>query len=149
MRLADTIGSVLAQKGFGAFQTTPEETVYDAVKKMAEHQVGGLVVTSKGKLVGMVTERDYARKVALLGRRSHEVHVRDIMVSPAWYVGPDNTVDECMALMTEKRIRHLPVLQNDTIMGVVSIGDLVKWIISAQDGAIRHLENYVSSSYPG
>jgi len=148
MKLADTIGSVLAHKGFQALQVESEATVYEAVKQMAAHQVGSLLVTEDGQLVGMITERDYARKVALMGKRSTEIQVRDIMSSPVIFVGPDHTVDQCMALMTENRIRHLPVLQGDTIMGLISIGDLVKWIISAQNGTIRLLESYINAGYP-
>jgi CBS domain-containing protein len=116
---------------------------------MSEKHVGALVVLSAGQLIGIITERDYARKVILQGRQSRETRVREIMTTPVLYVTPEQTINECMHLMTSRQIRHLPVLDADRVTGIVSIGDLVSWIITAQDETIRHLHNYINGSYPG
>ena len=121
----------------------PSTSVFDAVKLMAEKNIGALLVLEEQKIVGIITERDYARKVVLLGRSSKETPVRDIMSSPVMYVRPDQTNEECMALMTENRLRHLPVVDQGKLIGLISIGDLVKDIISEQKFIIDQLEHYI------
>ena len=124
----------------------PEATVFEAVKLMAERNVGALVVLEGEKIVGVVSERDYARKVALMARSSRDTPVRDIMTSPVMTVRPDQTNEECMALMTQNRLRHLPVMDGARMIGVVSIGDLVKDIISEQKEIIQQLEHYIAGN---
>jgi len=139
----------LAQKGNEVWSVSPEASVFDAISAMSEKHVGALVVISSGQLAGIITERDYARKVILKGRQSRETQVREIMSAPVLSVSLDQTIGDCMHLMTSRQIRHLPVLESDRVIGIVSIGDLVNWIISAQDHTIRQLHNYISGSYPG
>jgi len=126
------------------YSTTPSSSVFDAVKLMAEKNVGALVVMEGGAIVGVITERDYARKIVLLARSSKETPVREIMTSPVMYVQPDRTSEECMALMTEYRVRHLPVMDKGEVIGLVSIGDLVKDVISEQKFIIQQLEQYIA-----
>ena len=147
--LNETVRSVLAQKSHVLCSISPESSVYDAIAIMSEKYIGALVVLSAGRLVGIITERDYARKVILQGRQSRETSVREIMSAPVLFVTPEQTIGNCMHLMTSRQIRHLPVLEGDQIIGIVSIGDLVNWIVMTQDDTIRHLHNYITGSYPG
>ena len=145
MKLLDRVDLILKQKGSQVYSITPDVTVYEALEKMAENAIGALVVMDGTDLVGILSERDYARKVILSGRSSKEMKVHEIMSSPAVTVDLKTTVDECMERMTEKRCRHLPVVEGGRVVGVVSLGDAVHWIITAQKRTIRQLENYISS----
>ena len=147
-KLDEGIGYLLDLKGPKVYSVHPGQTMYEVIEMMAEKGVGALLVMEGDELVGIVSERDYARKVILKGRSSKETSVRDIMTSPVIFVSPEHTVDECMKIMTEHRIRHLPVAKGGRVKGVVSIGDLVKWIISKQEEAIQHLEGYIAGRYP-
>lgn len=146
--MAETIAAILADKGRNIWCVGPDATVYDAIAFMMEKRVGALLVIADGVLVGIISERDYARKVILQGRSSKDTSVREIMTRSVITVSPENSVDECMMIMTEHRIRHLPVLEGTNIAGVVSIGDLVKAIISEQAHTIGQLHTYISSTYP-
>jgi CBS domain-containing protein len=145
----DTIETLLGKKGRDVYFVTPDASVYEAIEMMSDRRVGALVVLDAGRLAGIVSERDYARKVVLQGRHSRETAVGEIMTRDVVTVTPEQTVDECMRLMTDRRIRHLPVLAGDRVVGVISIGDLVKWIISAQEATIHQLSSYIAGSYPG
>jgi CBS domain-containing protein len=148
MKLLDPVECILKVKGSQIYSISPGATVYEALEKMAVYGIGALLVINGDELVGVFSERDYARKVILTGRSSRETTVDDIMTHPAVSVTPLTTVDECMQHMTDKRCRHLPVVNDGKVVGVVSIGDLVHWIISAQDLAIHQLEGYVYGKYP-
>ncbi len=142
-----TIREILQHKGTAVWSIAPEATVFEAIQLMAEKNVGALLVTRSDKLVGIISERDYTRKVALRGKSSKDTAVREILSGRVLTVTPGHTVEECMRLMTEHRVRHLPVLEGERIAGVVSIGDLVNWIISAQSSTIHQLETYITG-YP-
>jgi len=142
--LATTIRDVLRNKSREVWSTRPDATVYQAIELMAEKQVGALPVMENGQIAGIISERDYARKIILKGRSSKETAVSEIMSSPVISVSPEHTVGECMRIITENRVRHLPVLESGRMIGMISIGDLVNWIISEQQETIRHLEAYIS-----
>jgi len=144
-----TAGGVLASKADRTIHAIPPEaSVFDALKLMAEKNVGALLVMPRGELpVGILTERDYARKIILMARASKDTLVRDVMTSPVMYVSPDRTSEECMALMTEHRLRHLPVMDGGKLIGLISIGDLVKDVISEQKFLIQQLERYISGEH--
>lgn len=147
MNVTGTIDSVMNQKPREVWSVAPDATVYDAIALMAEKNVGALLVVENGSLVGIVSERDYTRKVMLRGKRSRETLVREIMSTQLTTVDPKESVDDCLRFMTEKRIRHLPVVKGGEIYGVVSIGDLVKHVISVQSATLDQLERYISGGY--
>ena len=146
--LNESVKSVLAKKSQTLWSISPERSVYEAMAIMSEKHIGALVVLSAERLVGIITERDYARKVILRARQSRETEVREIMTTPVLIATPEQTIGQCMYVMSSRQIRYLPVLEADRVIGIVSIGDLVDWIISAQDDTIRHLHNYITGSYP-
>lgn len=147
LKHTEPVGSLLNQKGREVYSIPPSTSVYDALALMAEKEIGALLVMEGDKLVGVISERDYARKVILQGRSSKETKVSEIMTADLITVTPQDSVDDCMKLMTENRIRHLPVCDGGKVVGVVSVGDLVKSIISAQEQEIQHLHAYITGSY--
>lgn len=148
MEVLETVRSILKQKGSQVWSVTPATTVYQAVEMMADKAVGALAVVSNNKIVGIISERDYARKVILKGKSSRETPVGKIMSGTVFTATPDYTVDDCMRIMTAHRIRHLPVVQGEDLVGMISIGDLVKAIISTQAETIDQLTNYIEGKYP-
>jgi CBS domain-containing protein len=150
MKISDTIDQVLRHKSFNEIiRLDPEQTVYDALKTMAEYDVGALMVFSGRRLVGILSERDYARKGVLRGHHSKDTKVSEIMTSPVVSATRNHTVDECMSLMTERHFRHLPIAEGDDVVGIISMGDLVRWVISGHEQHIQALEGYITGAYPG
>jgi CBS domain-containing protein len=147
MNVTGTIDAILNQKSGDVWSVAPDATVYDAVATMAEKNVGALVVMEGDQLVGIISERDYTRKVMLRGKRSRETQVHEIMSTELTTVNPKESVDDCLRFMTEKRVRHLPVVDEGRLRGVLSIGDLVKHVISVQSATLDHLERYISGGY--
>jgi CBS domain-containing protein len=144
MEIAGSVGSILAHKGSVVWSIAPNSMVFDAIKLMADKNVGALPVVENGQLVGMISERDYTRKVSLKGKSSKDTPVREIMTQEVVSVNVADTISECMRVMTDSRIRHLPVMEGKKMIGLVSLGDLVKWVISAQAATIDALEKYIS-----
>jgi len=142
-----TVKELLREKGSQVYTIAPQSTVYEALELMAAKNIGSLVVLEHGNVAGVFTERDYARKVILKGRSSKTTTVAELMVTDVLYVSPDDTIENCMALMTDKRLRHLPVMENGKLAGVVSIGDIVKVIISEREFTIRELERYITGGH--
>ena len=144
MKSSVPISALLHHKNPALWTIAPEATVFEAIKLMAEKNIGALLVMSGGSLVGVFTERDYTRKIALQGKKSMETRVREVLSSEIISAAPHHTIEECMKLITENRVRHLPVLENGKVTGIVSIGDLVNWTISAQDAAIDQMQQYIA-----
>ncbi|MEO5924082.1 MAG: CBS domain-containing protein [Bryobacteraceae bacterium] len=149
VRFDEPVRSLLQKKAPVVWSISPEGTVYEAIQLMSEKHVGCLLVLSGGHLTGIITERDYARKVVLMGRASQQTRVRDIMTKPVLFVRETDTLDGAMRVMTARRLRHLPVLHGDDVVGVISMGDLVSWLLDAQHETIAHLRGYIDGSYPG
>jgi CBS domain-containing protein len=149
MKPLDTLDSVLRFKGRQVWSIAPTATVYEAIARMSEKSVGALLVLSEGRLEGIISERDYARKVILKERSSKDTPVWEIMTDRLITASPNSTVEECMRVMTENRIRHLPVVDGEKVVGIVSIGDLVNWTITAHEETIGHLQGYIEGRYPG
>lgn len=143
------VKEILNQKGRDVFSVKPEDTVYNAIAKMAEYNIGALLVVEAGKLVGIISERDYRNKVILKGRTSKTTTVEEIMTDKVIRVNPTDSVNLCMQLMTDKKIRHLPVVDDEKIVGVISIGDVVKTVIATQKVEINSLRDYIGGGYPG
>jgi CBS domain-containing protein len=146
MKTLTPISSLLHHKGSAVWHIAPEATVLDAIKLMADKNIGALPVMSRDLLVGIFTERDYTRKIALMGKTSKDTRVQDVLSGEVTCITPNDSVEECMRLMTEHRIRHLPVVDGQKVLGIISIGDLVNWIISAQNSAIEQMEQYIAGS---
>jgi CBS domain-containing protein len=142
-----TVKELLREKGSQVWTIGPQATVYEALELMATKNIGSLVVLEQGNVAGIFTERDYARKVVLKGRSSKTTTIGELMITDVLYVGPDDTIEDCMALMTDKRLRHLPVMENGKLVGVVSIGDIVKVVISNREFIIRELERYITGGH--
>lgn len=143
----DSVRQLLRTKGGNVWTISPDATVYQALEFMAEKDIGALVVTQDGEVVGIFSERDYARKVILHGKSSMNTSVGELMVKQVYYVSPENTIEDCMSLMTEKRVRHLPVLKDKELVGLISIGDVVNQVIKHQKFKIRELEKYITGGY--
>ncbi|HTV14761.1 MAG TPA: CBS domain-containing protein [Acidobacteriaceae bacterium] len=146
MEITGTVGALLHNKSGEVWSLDPSASVYEAIRLMAEKSVGALLVMRDAKLAGIVSERDYARKVVLQGRDCNKTPVSEIMTAEVITVTPQHTVEECMRIVTEKRIRHLPAVDGDLVVGIVSIGDLVNWLLTQQQETIRHLEAWISAT---
>lgn len=148
MGISSTVRELLNLKGKDVWSARPNQTVFEALRMLAEKNIGALLVLDEGKLVGIFSERDYSRKVFLLGKSSKETKVEEVMTEDVCFVTPDTNIEECMALFTDKRIRHLPVMEADQLVGVISIGDVVNKIIREQKFTIGELENYITGYSP-
>jgi CBS domain-containing protein len=149
MHIVGNIDTLLSRKGATLWSIDPDATVFEAIELMADKNIGALPVMREGKLVGLFSERDYTRKVVLKGKTSRQTPVREIIPAEVVSVECGETIEECMRLMTEHRVRHLPVLEGSRVVGIISIGDLVNWIISSQDDALAQMQDYISGKYPG
>jgi CBS domain-containing protein len=149
MNISGTIDSILNDKGTTIWAVDPDDTVFEAIQLMADKNIGALLVMRDDRLIGIFSERDYTRKVVLKGKSSRETAVREIISTPVISVEPGDSVENCMRIMTENRVRHLPVMVGKNVVGIVSIGDLVNWIISAQHMALNQMEDYITGKYPG
>ena len=149
MDVSGTISAILNHKSDEVFSIAPDAMVFEAIEMMDKKNVGALLVMQQGRLIGIISERDYTRKVFLRGKRSRETKVAEIMSANPTVTHPREPVEKCLRLMTDKHIRHLPVLEDDKVVGVISIGDLVKHVISCQSAAIAHLEHYIHGGYTG
>jgi CBS domain-containing protein len=148
MEILGSVGSVLARKSSAVWSIAPNSTVFEAIQLMADKNVGALPVLDNGQLIGMISERDYTRKVSLKGKSSKQTPVREIMTQEVVTVKIADSINECMRVMTDCRIRHLPVMEGERMIGLVSLGDLVKWVISAQAATIEALQKYITGDYP-
>jgi len=149
MEIQGTVRDILHSKAGKIWTTTPEASVYEAIGLMGEHNVGALIVMEDGKVAGVLSERDYSRKVVLRGRTSRDTKVAEILTRPAITVEPTTGVEICMELMTKQRIRHLPVVEGESLVGLVSMGDIVNWMLQTQRHLIHQLHGYISGDYPG
>jgi CBS domain-containing protein len=149
LRFNEPVRSLLRKKGTNIWTIGPDASVYDALVLMADKQVGALPVVQRGRLAGIISERDYARKIILHGKSSRETKVREIMMDPVLFVTPQKSIEDCMRLMTDRRVRHLPVVEDEAVVGIISIGDLMNWIVTAQEETIHHLRTYIAGGYPG
>jgi CBS domain-containing protein len=147
--LEEPVMSVLRLKGPDVWSIASNATVYEAIERMAEKRVGALVVLAEGRLEGIISERDYARKVILNNKHSQETRVREIMSAPVLFVRPEDSVSECMRMMTARRVRHLPVVEGDRVVGMLSMGDLVSWVVGSHEQTIQQLQSYITGAYPG
>lgn len=149
MEIQGTVHDILRSKQPKLWTTTPQATVYEAIRLMGEQGIGALVVMEEGKVVGVLSERDYSRKVVLRGRTSRDTLVDEIITRPAMIVDPGSAVEHCMELMTKNRIRHLPVVEDGKLIGLVSMGDIVNWMLHTQRHLIQQLHGYIAGDYPG
>lgn len=149
MDVSGNISAILNQKSSEVYSISPDASVFEAVEMMANKNIGALLIIEGDKLVGLVSERDYTRKVMLRGKKSRDTKVTEIMSEHLSVIPPNEPIDRCLRLMTEKRFRHLPVVDGEKVVGVISIGDLVKYVIDCQSAAIAHLEHYITGGYTG